>query len=240
MTDHSVEAFVEAILTDRPPRQFSAAPDEADVLRLALELRASQAGRTGPDPQFVEELHRRLAATSLHGGVLLPLPDTGSGRTERQRRTSRRPAGRRPRQMVRPRLAALGKAAAVLALVAGSFTAANLAGGTSPAPVAQQAPSAGTVRSGALLTADGLPLGRTYAYGGNPSWVFMDVRTSALSGMYTCELHLADGATVPAGVVVVYHGTGDWAHTVKVQASQIRRATLVTSTGVTVASATFA
>ena len=88
--------------------------------------------------------------------------------------------------------------------------------------------------------ADGRPLGRTYAYGGNPSWVFMDVNASGLSGTYTCELHLADGATVPAGVVVVYHGTGDWAHTVEVQASQIRRATLVTSTGVTVASATFA
>jgi hypothetical protein len=236
MTDHSVEAFVEAILTDRAPRQFSAAPEEADVLRVALELRASQAECTGPDPQFVEELHRRLAATSLDGGVLLPRPDTGSGRTERQRR----PARRRPRQMVRPRFAALGKAAAALALVAGTFTAANLAGGTSPAPVAQQAPTAGTVRSGALLSADGRPLGRTYAYGGNPSWVFMDVHASGLSGMYTCELHLADGATVPAGVVVVYHGTGDWAHTVKVQASQIRRATLVTSTGVTVANATFA
>ena len=90
-----------------------------------------------------------------------------------------------------------------------------------------------------MLTADGRPLGRTYAYGGNPSWVFMDVTASGLSGIYTCELHLADGATVPAGVVVVYHGTGDWAHTVKVQASQIRGATLVASTGATVATATF-
>ena len=96
-----------------------------------------------------------------------------------------------------------------------------------------------TVRSGALLTADGRPLGRTYAYGGSPSWVFMDVTASGLSGIYTCELHLADGATVTAGVVVVYHGTGDWAHTVKVQAGQIRGATLVASTGVTVATATF-
>ena len=129
--------------------------------------------------------------------------------------------------------------AAALALVAGSFTAANLAHSTSPAPVAQHASSASTVRSAALLTADGRPVGRTYAYDGNPSWVFMDVNASGLRGTYTCELHLADGATVSAGVVVVYHGTGDWAHTVKVQASGIRQATLQTSTGVAVASATF-
>jgi hypothetical protein len=240
MTDHSVEAFVEAILSDRPPRRFSAAPDEADVLRVALELRASQAECTGPDPQFVEELHRRLATTSRHGGELLPLPDTGSGRIERLRRPPWRTARRRPRQTVRPGLAVLGKAAAVVAVVAGGFAAANLAGSSSPAPVAHQGPGASTIRSGVLLTADGRPLGRAYAYGGNPSWVFMDVHASGLSGVYTCELHLVDGATVPAGVVVVYQGIGDWAHTVKVQASQIRRATLVTSTGVTVASATFA
>ena len=67
----------------------------------------------------------------------------------------------------------------------------------------------------------------------------MDVHGSGLNGMYTCELQLADGTTVPAGVVIVYHGTGDWAHTVTVQASEVHRATLVTSTGVTVATATF-
>ena len=240
MTDKNVDAFVEAILTDRSPPHFCAAPGETGVLRVAVALRASQSERAGPDPQFVEELHRRLAATSPHGGVLLPLPHTGSGRTQRQRRVPRPYARVRPGRMVRPRFAVLAKAAAAVALVAAMLAAAHLADGTSPAPVAQQAPSATTVRSGALLTADGRPLGRTYVYGGNPSWVFMDVHASGLSGIYTCELHLADGATAPAGVVVVYHGTGDWAHTVKIQASQIRRATLVTSTGVTVASATFA
>jgi hypothetical protein len=240
MTEKNVEAFVEAILTDRSPRQFSPTPDDSAALRLALELRASQSECAGPDPQFVEALHRRLAATSPHGGALLPLPNAGSRWTERPRPASWPDSHRRPRRMVRPRFAALGKAAAALALVGGTFTAATLAASTSPAPVAQQGPSATAVRSGALLTADGHPLGRTYAYGGNPSWVFMNVNAGGLSGTYTCELHLADGATIPAGIVVVYHGTGDWAHTVKVRASQIRRATLVTAAGVTVASATFA
>jgi hypothetical protein len=239
MTDAKVEAFVEAILTDRSPKAFRAAPDDIDVLNAAVQLRASQAEFAGPDPQFVEDLHRQLAATASGGGALLPLPTTGSRRTERQRRAPWLDYRSRPRQMVRPRFAALGKAAAAVALVAGTFTATNLLSGTSPAPVAQQAPSATTVRSGTLLTADGRPLGHSYAYGGNPAWVFIDVDATGLNGMYTCELHLADGTTVPAGLVAVYQGTGDWAHTVKVQAGQIRQATLVTSTGLTVASATF-
>jgi hypothetical protein len=122
--------------------------------------------------------------------------------------------------------------------VAGTFTAANLIGAHSPAPIARQAPNADTVRSGDLSAA-GRPLGRADAYSGNPYWVFMDVHASGLSGTYTGELQLADGTTVPAGVVMIYHGTGDWAQTVTVKAGQLQRATLVTSTGGTVASATF-
>ena len=83
MTEKDVEAFVEAILTDRPPKQFSPTPDDTAVLRVALELRAGQSERAGPDPQFVEELHRRLAASAPHGGALHPLPNTGWRRTER-------------------------------------------------------------------------------------------------------------------------------------------------------------
>jgi hypothetical protein len=77
------------------------------------------------------------------------------------------------------------------------------------------------------------------AYDGTPSWLFIDVRGHALNGVYTCMLQLADGTAVAAGLVAVYNGSGDWAHTVKIQASQLRGATLVTPTGVTVASATF-
>ena len=51
-----VEAFVEAILTDRPPKAFRAAPDDVDVLNVAVQLRASHTEFAGPDPQFVGEL----------------------------------------------------------------------------------------------------------------------------------------------------------------------------------------
>ena len=238
MTDHDLEAFVEAILTDRSPARFSAEVDTTDVLRVAIELRSSRPEFAGPDPQFVEELHRQLA-TDAHHGSLLPLPL--SGRDERHAAGQGRASRSRPTRMVRRRMGAVGKAAAAALLVASTFAAAHLVGGPAPAPapVAQPAAGAGTVRSGVLLTADGHPLGRAYAYNGSPSWVFMDMHASGLSGLYTCVLHLGDGTTVPAGVVTVYNGGGDWAHTVSVQVSQLRTATLVTSTGVTVASATF-
>ena len=135
-------------------------------------------------------------------------------------------------------MGAVGKAAAAALLLASTFGAAHLVGGAAPARVAQPA-AAGTVRSGVLLAADGRPLGRAYAYSGSPSWVFMDVHGSGLRGLYTCELHLGNGTTLPAGVVTVYNGAGDWAHTVNIQVSQLRTATLVTPTGVSVASAAF-
>jgi hypothetical protein len=238
MTDR-VEGFVEAILADRPPKHFRAAPDDTEVLRVALELRAGRSEFAGPDPQFVEALHRRLADTGAGGARILPLAARRRRRRERERVTPWPDAPSGPSRRVRPRFAAVGKAAAAVALVAGTFSVTSLIGAHSPAPIAQQAPNASTVRSGDLLTAAGRPVGRAYAYSGNPSWVFMDVHASGLNGTYTCELQLADGATVPAGVVMVYAGTGDWAHTVTVQASQVRRATLVSSTGATVATATF-
>jgi hypothetical protein len=140
--------------------------------------------------------------------------------------------------MARRRFDALTKAAAAALLVAGAFGASRLAGGHGPAPVAPPAAGVSTVRSGLLLAADGRPLGRAYAYSGSPSWVFLDLHGSDLTGHYTCLLHLGDGSTIPAGVVPVYHGAGDWARTV-VTVSQLRTATLVTTTGVSVASATF-
>ena len=117
-----------------------------------------------------------------------------------------------------------------LAACSGIFSRAMLAGG----------PGRQALEEAALeVVADGRPLGRAYAYNGNPSWVFMDVRDSGLTGGYVCQLHLTNGTTTPAGMVTVYNGTGDWAHTVQVDAGQVRQATLVTPSGDTVANATF-
>jgi hypothetical protein len=53
------------------------------------------------------------------------------------------------------------------------------------------------------------------------------------------RLQLADGTIVTAGNVVMRDGTGEWARSVRAQGDQMRRAVLVTSTGVTVVTATF-
>jgi hypothetical protein len=239
MTVESVDAFVEAILADRPPKQFLTAADGIDVLRVAIELRARGPG-LGPEPRFVEELHQRLAATRRDGAKVLPFPTAGGRRSGRDRAPLLPASRSRLQGVARPRIAAVGRAVAAILLVASTFAATNLVGHHSPAPVAQPAARAAAVRSGALLTADGRPEGRTYAYSGNPTWVFIDVRGLALNGVYTCVVQLADGTTVTAGLVAVYNGTGDWAHTVKVNVSQLRRATLVTPSGLAVASAIFA
>lgn len=238
MSDNSVEAFVEAILEGRRPKRLSVSPDDIDILQVALTLRTSQTEFARPDEHFVEELHRQLAAT-VNGVELLPIPSDmreGSGPDRVNLRHDLRRA--HPRVEAR-RLGPIAKAAAAIALIAGTFTASNLVGGRSPAPVAQQAASSATVRSGVLLSVEGRPLGQTYTYRGNPSWIFMDVQGPFPSGVYTCELHLSNGTTVPAGVVAVYNGTGDWAHTVSIEVSQLRDATLVNSSGVTVATAKF-
>ena len=239
MTDKGVEAFVDAILTDRAPKQFSAEPDDLDVLRVAIEQRATRAEFAGPDPQFVEDLHRRLAAAVHDGTGLLPLPAGGPRRSRSRRMTDLSSFRTRPARLVRRPFAASGVAAAAALIVAGTISLTNLVGGPSPAPVAQGAANAPAVRSGVLLSADRRPVGRTYAYSGNPSWVFMDVQGTAPTGVYTCDLHLVNGMTVPAGVVVVYNGRGDWAHTVGFPVSQLRDATLVSPSGTTVATATF-
>ena len=136
-------------------------------------------------------------------------------------------------------LASVGKAAAALLLLAGTTWAGASVHRHAPAPSAARAVTTTPVRSAELRTTDGRPLGRTFAYQGNPSWVFMDVRGGGLSGVYRCDLYLVNGTVVPAGEVAAYNGTGDWGHTVRVDVSQLQRAALVTLAGEPVATATF-
>ncbi len=238
MTNHRVEAFVDTILADRPPKRFSATPDDADLLRLAIELHVSRSEKIEPDPQFVRELGGQLAAADP-GDARIPLrtgPEAG-GCERAPLVPGLRPS---PGRATRRRVSAIGTAAAALVVVAGTFAAAHLVQAPSRAPVALQGPTAiATERSGTLLTSEGLPVGHAYAYNGDPSWVMMDVVAPGFTGVYHCELQLADGAIVTAGSVAVHNGTGEWARFVRAQGDQLRRAVLVTSTGVTVATATF-
>jgi hypothetical protein len=237
MTDDHVEGFIESILLDQPPKAFSIAPEDADVLQVAIQLRAVQGQYAWPEREFVERLHRRLSGSGQGGTGLLPFPVTVWRRDDaevlaalgRPRRSSKRKTPRR--------LDALVKAAAAAFLVAATFTATSVAGGHGPTPAPQHV--ADSVRSGNLLAADGRRLGQSYVYNASPSWVFMDVEHSGLAGTYTCDLHLANGERVTAGFLLVYRGSGEWAHTVNVDVSQIREAVLETPAGQVVATAAF-
>jgi nitrite reductase/ring-hydroxylating ferredoxin subunit len=56
-----ITAFVDALLGKRRPPSFDARADDADAMRAAIELSAARPGATIPDPEFVSELHSRLA-----------------------------------------------------------------------------------------------------------------------------------------------------------------------------------
>ena len=229
MSDHEVDTFVESLLSNRAPNQFAATLGDRDMMRLAITLRARRSEGLDPEPAFVEELHRQLASDADVGAAIVRL---SAGREARGGQAV-------PLRRISRRVRAVAEAAAAAVLVAGTFTATHLTDTRVPVPVAQAATNAHSVRSGVLLAADGRSLGRAETYGGNPTWVFMDVQSSGLSGDYACLLQLANGSTVPAGVVTVYNGAGDWAHTVKVPASELRGAILVASNGAVMAQATF-
>ena len=207
MTDHRVEPFVDAILADRPPKRFSATPDDADVLRLAIELHVSRSEKMGRPP--VRPGARRPTGGRRPRGRPHPPPShREAGGCERAPLVpGLQPSPGRTRR----RVGAIGTAAAALVLVAGTFAAAHLVPPSSRAPGALQGPTAAaTERSGTLLTSAGVPVGHAYAYSGDPSWVMMDVVAPGFTGVYHCQLQLADGAIVTAGNVAVHNGTGQW------------------------------
>ena len=219
MTNRGVEAFVDAILADQPSKRFSATPDDADLLRLAIELHVSRSGKIGPDPQFVRELGRQLAAAADTGAIVSLRP--GAEASERGPAPLMPGLRRRRGRTSHRRVSRIGAAAAALLLVAATFAAANLVQPALRAPVARGAPTAAaTERSGTLLTSEGTPVGHAYAYSGDPSWVMMDVVAPGFTGVYHCELQLADGAIVTAGSVAVHNGTGEWARFVRARGTK--------------------
>jgi hypothetical protein len=227
MRHSRADAFVDEILADRAPKSFRADPAQAEVLRVAIALRASRPGVDRPDDHFVDELHRRLSASAdrhaSNGNVTRMLP---APRTPRSK----------PVQIRRRALAALGAAAAALLLVVGTIASTRAVQGHSPAPGVQ---SAAAVRSGTLLTADGHSLGKMYVYKGKPSWVFLNVHDSTFAGVYTCEFQFVNGTTVPVGTLELHDGSGVFVRIVRVDVQQVRAARLVTATGSTLATATF-
>jgi hypothetical protein len=216
VTGRRLSAFIDALAAGRRPRRFRADPDDVALLQTAIELRAARPGEAKPDEQFVSNLHRRLSDQAASPAV----PDA------------------RPVTMRRGRLA-LAAVAASAVLVGGTVAATEAFTATVATPAIAQAPHGKVLRTGTFSTADSRVLGQIVAYRGQPSWVFMNVEVPDYDGPITCELQVEDGSTVAFGTFEVHHGVGQFSKIIRVDVPRLRGARLVTSTGATVASATF-
>ena len=216
MSVRRLNDFVDDLATGRRPRNFQASSEDADIVRAAIAIRAERPGDTVPDTTFVESLRRELR----------DLSDSGRAATA--------PATRR----LRDRTALFGVAAAV-ALLGGTFAVTETAMHGSAQRQAMQAPHGQALRTASFETPSGQVMGQLVVYRGSPSWVFMSVDVPQGSGFLQCELHLANGAVVAAGVVHLDDGRGEISRTIRIDPTQLRSATLSNSSGVTLASAAF-
>lgn len=226
MIGRGVEAFIEALLGDRSPKGFPAGSEDAAVLRVAVALRAGRPGERGPDEQFVATLHRQLAEDA-----------------DELARVERSDVGRRAAQTASLRSLSRTRAfrglagiAAAAALVGGTVTMTNAVDHPSGSGAAQLALGS-SLRFGNLHRPDGRLIGQVFIHQGDPSWIFMTMHDAAATGTVMCELRLANGTTVPVGTVQIHGGGAQMARSLVVDASQVRGARLVASSGTTVASA---
>jgi hypothetical protein len=218
VTGRRLSAFIDAIVAGRRPKRFRADPDDVDVLRTAIDLRAARPGDAAPTAVFTDGLFRQLS----------------------DQLNNQNPQQPRPMPARRARTALLVAAAAAV-LVAGTAVVTETVSHPATIHGAAQAPQGSALRTGTFQTADGQVLGQIVAYRGSPSWVFMNVNVPNYDGPITCMLQVDDGSTVAFGTFTVHDGTGQFSKTIgSVDVSHLRGAKLVTSSGSPVADATFA
>jgi hypothetical protein len=217
------DSFVEELLADRPTENLRPGASDTAVLRTAIVLRAGRPGADYPDDHFVRVLHQQLTGVVNRRDLPIAPPVLPPS----------------PRRGVRHRRATVGAAAAALVVAIGVIAGTAGIQDRSPVPGVQKPAPADEVHSGGLVSADGRLLGRMYVYKGESSWVFMNVHSEGLAGVYTCELQLVNGTTVPVGNLVLQNGSGVFARVVSLDVSGVRTAKLVNATGATIASATF-
>jgi hypothetical protein len=217
VTDRRLSSFIDALAAGRRPRSFRAGPEDVGVLRTAIDLRAARPGDAVPDEQFVSNLYEELAeqAGSSRGSVPRPMAN-------------------------RRRRVALVSVAAALTLVGGTAAVTETVDRGALTPAAVQAPHGNDVRTGTFETANSRVMGQLVAYGGNPSWVYMNVDIPNYDGAIVCKLQVGNGSTVAVGAFELHNGTGEWTKTIRVDVGRLRGAKLVTTTGGVVASATLA
>jgi hypothetical protein len=217
MTKRRIDSYIDALAEGRRPESFDADPEEIELLRAAISLRAARPGDTMPDDEFVDRLHQELAEQADHRVVPI----------KRQAR-------------VRPRRTAIAAIAAGLVLVGGTAAVTQAVDHGAVSPAAVPVPHGSSLRTGSFETTDGRVMGQIVVSRGNPSWVFLNVGGANYTGTIVCKLQVEDGSTVATGAFMLRGGKGVLAKTIRVDVSRLRGAQLVTPTGAVVASATFA
>ena len=216
MTTRGLSAFLDALAAGQRPRPFQADPEDVEMIRVAIALRAARPGDAMPDETFVAELYEQLADN------LSPSEQTNI----------------RPFKMRRARVA-LVSVAAGLALVGGTFAVAETINKPTVQQSATAVPQGQTVRTASFQSPTGQNVGQIVLYHGRPSWVYMNVDLPDSNGPVKCELHLANGEVVAAGTVQLHDGSGEFSQSIHMDAGRARGATLYDSSGVVVASAIF-
>jgi hypothetical protein len=213
MTGRRLTAFLDALAAGRRPGRFTADPDDVEVIRTAIALRAGRPSDAAPDREFVADLYQKLADETAS-----PVTTTIRSRT-----------------LHRPR-AVLAGAAASVALIGGTFAITDVA----LTPAAVSIPHGADLRTGTFEAKDGGVLGQVVVYHGRPSWVFMNVGVPESSGTIMCKLQLNDGSIVSAGIIHISGGTGELSKSIQVDIGRLRGAKLFSPSGAVLASATFA
>jgi hypothetical protein len=215
MKHRRVSWYIDDVLANRRPRRFRASVADAEILRTAITMQAARPGEGGPKPQFVDDLRMELALQVA--------------------KTSAPPV----RPVVSRRSRLLVGAAAAVTVIGGTVAATtSVEHALVAAPVSNDTYNQ-LLRMGTFESKDGHTVGEIVAYRGNPSWVLMSIRAPGLTGAVRCQIEMDNGHAGPTGTFVLESGVGDWARPIPVDIGRIRGATLVSSTGATVATATF-
>jgi hypothetical protein len=215
VTGRRLSSFIDALAAGRRPGKFEADPQDIEILRTAIALRAARPGDASPDEQFVSNLYEELATQA--SSPVVPIA--------------------RPAKLHRRRTALAAVAAGVV-LVGGTAVATEAFNQAVPAAV--QVPHGRALHTGTFETTDSRVMGQIVAYRGTPSWVFMNVDGSNYTGPIVCKLQVDNGSTVAVGAFELHRGMGEFSRTIHVDIGRLRGAKLVTSSGTIVASATFA
>jgi hypothetical protein len=217
MNARHLDSFIDDLVAGRRPRSFQADAEDAEIVRAAIALRAGRPGDLAPEESFITSLHNELSELSDQTHTTIDA-------------TTRWHRGR----------TALFGVAAALAVLGGAIAVTDVSTQGPSQQASSQVPLGQALRAATFESTTGRVMGQIVVYHGHPSWVFMNVEVPHASGVMRCELHLANGVVVAAGTVHLHQGKGEIAKTIRIDAGQLRLATLKGPNGEVLATALFA